>query len=159
MVIYGSTIFKMCDNERCIVYLENHLYLLLHSSKVKGILSRFWESNTLHLYKCIVCLIIDSNRYSTRHTHIQRKRESEREMEWRKCYLDVILVPLGFLLTIAYHLWLCHKVRTQPLTTTIGRNAHGRRFWVGAMMKVSLTISLSCFYTSFQQSCHVQYVQ
>lgn len=49
--------------------------------------------------------------------------------------MDVILVPLGFLLTIAYHLWLWHKVRTQPLTTTFGRNAHGRRFWVGAMMK------------------------
>ena len=72
--------------------------------------------------------------------------------------MDVILVPLGFLLTIAYHLWLWHKVRTQPLTTTFGRNAHGRRFWVGAMMKVSLTILLSCFYTSFQPSYHVQYV-
>ncbi|KAM3702915.1 hypothetical protein ACB098_04G058200 [Castanea mollissima] len=56
-------------------------------------------------------------------------------MEWRKCYLDVILVPLGFLLTIFYHLYLWHKVRTQPFTTTIGRNANGRRFWVGAMMK------------------------
>ena len=84
----------------------------------------------LQLYKCIVCLIIDSNRR-------EREREREREMEWRKCYLDVILVPLGFLLTISYHLYLWHKVRTQPFTTTIGRNAHGRRFWVGAMMKVS----------------------
>jgi uncharacterized membrane protein len=56
-------------------------------------------------------------------------------MEWKKCYLDVILVPLGFLLTIAYHFWLWHKVRTQPLTTILGTNATGRRFWVSAMMK------------------------
>jgi hypothetical protein len=57
-------------------------------------------------------------------------------MEWRKCYLDVILVPLGFFITIGYHVWLWHKVRTQPLTTIIGTNARGRRFWVSAMMKV-----------------------
>ncbi|KAG2699799.1 hypothetical protein I3760_07G206000 [Carya illinoinensis] len=56
-------------------------------------------------------------------------------MEWRKCYLDVILVPLGFLITGGYHVWLWHKVRTQPLTTIIGTNAVGRRFWVSAMMK------------------------
>ncbi|KDP33421.1 hypothetical protein JCGZ_06992 [Jatropha curcas] len=59
----------------------------------------------------------------------------EKMMEWRKCYLDVILVPLGFLISMAYHLWLWHKVRTQPLTTIIGTNSRGRRFWVSAMMK------------------------
>ncbi|XP_062160209.1 uncharacterized protein LOC133867455 [Alnus glutinosa] len=56
-------------------------------------------------------------------------------MEWKKSYLDLVLVPLGFLITISYHVWLWHKVQTEPLTTTIGRNAHGRRFWVEAMMK------------------------
>ncbi|KAB1204467.1 hypothetical protein CJ030_MR8G028137 [Morella rubra] len=56
-------------------------------------------------------------------------------MEWRKCYLDVILVPLGFLITIAYHVWLWHKVRKHPLSTIIGTNAMGRRFWVSAIMK------------------------
>ncbi|XP_022752226.1 uncharacterized protein LOC111300917 [Durio zibethinus] len=56
-------------------------------------------------------------------------------MEWRSCYLDMVLVPLGFLMSIAYHCWLWHKVRTQPLTTIIGTNASGRRFWVSAMMK------------------------
>ncbi|KAF2302776.1 hypothetical protein GH714_008331 [Hevea brasiliensis] len=56
-------------------------------------------------------------------------------MEWRKCYLDVILVPLGFLITMAYHIWLWHKVRTQPLSTIIGTNASGRRYWVLAMIK------------------------
>ncbi|XP_061369469.1 uncharacterized protein LOC133312312 [Gastrolobium bilobum] len=56
-------------------------------------------------------------------------------MEWRKYYLDVMLVPLGFLMTIGYHVWLWYKVRTQPSSTIIGINTHGRRFWVPAMMK------------------------
>ncbi|XP_044463391.1 uncharacterized protein LOC123194285 [Mangifera indica] len=56
-------------------------------------------------------------------------------MEWRKVYLDLILVPLGFSITMAYHAWLWHKIRTQPLTTTIGTNSKGRRFWVSAIMK------------------------
>ncbi|KAK2399164.1 hypothetical protein P8452_06453 [Trifolium repens] len=56
-------------------------------------------------------------------------------MEWRKCYLDVILVPLAFIISIGYHLWLWYKVRTQPHTTIVGINASGRRNWVNAMMK------------------------
>ncbi|KAL3745758.1 hypothetical protein ACJRO7_014816 [Eucalyptus globulus] len=56
-------------------------------------------------------------------------------MEWRKCYLDAILVPLGFMISLGYHAWLWHKVRTEPLTTIIGTNTRGRRFWVSAMMK------------------------
>ncbi|KAE8678668.1 hypothetical protein F3Y22_tig00111402pilonHSYRG00062 [Hibiscus syriacus] len=56
-------------------------------------------------------------------------------MEWRQCYLDVILVPLSILLTIAYHCWLWLKVRTHPLTTIIGTNAAGRRFWVSDIIK------------------------
>ncbi|XP_034683889.1 uncharacterized protein LOC117913085 [Vitis riparia] len=56
-------------------------------------------------------------------------------MEWRKCYLDVVLVPLGLFITMGYHVWLWHKVRTQPLSTFIGMNVNGRRFWVSAMMK------------------------
>ncbi|XP_059644098.1 uncharacterized protein LOC132285888 [Cornus florida] len=56
-------------------------------------------------------------------------------MEWKKCYLDVILVPLGLLITVAYHVWLWHKVRTQPMTTIIGTNASGRRMWVSAIIK------------------------
>ncbi|KAF8389473.1 hypothetical protein HHK36_026168 [Tetracentron sinense] len=56
-------------------------------------------------------------------------------MEWRRSYLDLMLVPLGFLITIAYHVWLWHKVRSQPLTTIIGTNAAGRRLWVSAIME------------------------
>ncbi|KAI3690347.1 hypothetical protein L2E82_48348 [Cichorium intybus] len=56
-------------------------------------------------------------------------------MEFRKCYLDLVLVPLSFLITIGYHLWLWYRVRTQPLSTVIGANAHGRRLWVSTIMK------------------------
>ncbi|XP_073053948.1 uncharacterized protein [Primulina eburnea] len=56
-------------------------------------------------------------------------------MEWKKCYLDVILVPLGLLISVAYHVWLWHMVRTRPLSTIIGTNARGRRFWVASIMK------------------------
>ncbi|XP_009759307.1 uncharacterized protein [Nicotiana sylvestris] len=56
-------------------------------------------------------------------------------MEWRKCYLDVILVPLGFMICMGYHIWLWHKVKTQPFNTIIGTNANGRRVWVSAIMK------------------------
>lgn len=56
-------------------------------------------------------------------------------MEWRECYLDIILVPLGMLMSIAYHIWLWQKVRTKPLATIIGINATARRYWITAMMK------------------------
>ncbi|XP_051129875.1 uncharacterized protein LOC127250568 [Andrographis paniculata] len=56
-------------------------------------------------------------------------------MEWRKCYLDVILVPLGLAACLAYHLYLWHMVRTHPFSTIIGTNSRGRRFWVSAMIK------------------------
>ncbi|XP_073120378.1 uncharacterized protein [Henckelia pumila] len=56
-------------------------------------------------------------------------------MEWKDWYADIILVPSGFLIFTSYHLWVWHRVRSQPLTTIIGRNARGRRFWVSAIMK------------------------
>ncbi|CAL5186016.1 unnamed protein product [Lathyrus oleraceus] len=56
-------------------------------------------------------------------------------MEWRKYYLDMLLVPLGFMIIIGYHVWLWHKVRTQPSSTIIGINTHGRRSWVPSMLK------------------------
>ncbi|KAG8381983.1 hypothetical protein BUALT_Bualt05G0029200 [Buddleja alternifolia] len=56
-------------------------------------------------------------------------------MEWRKCYVDLILVPLGIMIYMGYHIWLWHKVRTHPLSTVLGRNALGRRFWVAAIIK------------------------
>jgi hypothetical protein len=61
-------------------------------------------------------------------------------MEWKTYYLDMILVPLGFFMTIGYHVWLWHKLRSEPFSTTIGINAHARRFWVPSMLKVYYTI-------------------
>ncbi|XP_027357314.1 uncharacterized protein LOC113866704 [Abrus precatorius] len=56
-------------------------------------------------------------------------------MEWRKYYMDAMLVPCGLAIMVAYHVWLWHKSRTQPFTTTFGRDADGRRLWVPAMSK------------------------
>lgn len=56
-------------------------------------------------------------------------------MEWRRYYLDVILVPLGLLINIAYHVWLWHKVQTQPLKTTIGTYSKAQRLWIPVIMK------------------------
>jgi hypothetical protein len=70
-------------------------------------------------------------------------------MEWRECYLDVILVPLGVLINIGYHAWLCHKVQTQPLTTAIGTYTVAQCLWVPAIMKV-------CDWcTNFKLSAHM----
>lgn len=56
-------------------------------------------------------------------------------MEWRKFYLDVMFVPLGLIMILAYHVWLWHKSHTQPFTTTFGREAYARRSWVPAIIK------------------------
>ncbi|KAH1094413.1 hypothetical protein GYH30_039912 [Glycine max] len=77
-------------------------------------------------------------------------------MEWRKCYLDVILVPLGFLTSIGYHFWLWHKVRTQPHTTIIGINASGRGNWVNGMMKIYLFSSTNSL---FETRARVVYIR
>lgn len=55
--------------------------------------------------------------------------------EWRSCYLDIILVPLGFLISTGYHAWLWHRVRTQPFTTLIGINTNARRFWISSILQ------------------------
>ncbi|TKY44988.1 hypothetical protein E2542_SST31272 [Spatholobus suberectus] len=56
-------------------------------------------------------------------------------MGWRNYYMDVIFVPFGLVIILAYHVWLWHKSQSQPSTTTFGRDAVGRRRWVPAMMK------------------------
>ncbi|XP_074572222.1 uncharacterized protein LOC141828666 [Curcuma longa] len=55
-------------------------------------------------------------------------------MEWRNCYLDLLLVPLGLFFLLVYHLWLWYTLKTKPLHTIIGINSIGRRLWVKAMM-------------------------
>jgi hypothetical protein len=101
--------------------------------------TQLYDIKVLHVYKLSIQEVTPER---------EREREMTREMDWKPSYLDLILVPLGFLISISYHVWLWHKVQTDPLSTTIGRNAHGRRFWVGAMMKVYLYLSsfLPCLF-------------
>lgn len=56
-------------------------------------------------------------------------------MEWREYYWDLVLVPLGLLISLAYHAWLWYNVRAYPLSTIIATNAAARRFWVRAIIK------------------------
>lgn len=71
----------------------------------------------------------------------EKKRKKNWLMEWRKWYLDLVLVPLGLLFFLVYHLWLWYTVRSKPLHTIIGINSIARRLWVIAMMKVYIYIS------------------
>ncbi|XWS38081.1 hypothetical protein CRYUN_Cryun19dG0100200 [Craigia yunnanensis] len=56
-------------------------------------------------------------------------------MTIEKKYLDCVLVPIGFFLMVAYHLWLLYRIVKHPTKTVIGVNAINRRFWVRAMME------------------------
>jgi hypothetical protein len=58
-------------------------------------------------------------------------------MEWQKYYMDIMFVPCGFLILVLYHFWLWNITRTQPMNTTFGRDADGRKHWVPAIMKVT----------------------
>ncbi|XP_039022682.1 uncharacterized protein LOC120155168 [Hibiscus syriacus] len=56
-------------------------------------------------------------------------------MIMEKQYLDFILVPMGILFMLAYHLWLLYRILNHPTRTVIGVNAINRGFWVQAMME------------------------
>ncbi|GAA0152949.1 hypothetical protein LIER_37595 [Lithospermum erythrorhizon] len=51
--------------------------------------------------------------------------------------LDWILVPLGLVLMVSYHIWLLHQIFNNPIRTVVGINAANRRLWVSAMMEDS----------------------
>ncbi|KAI4380209.1 hypothetical protein MLD38_006427 [Melastoma candidum] len=68
-------------------------------------------------------------------------------MEWRVCYLDAILVPLGLLINGAYHAFLWHKLRERPLVTVIGTNSRVHRLWVLAIMKDNNTKNILAIQT------------
>ncbi|KAH9318019.1 hypothetical protein KI387_019788, partial [Taxus chinensis] len=58
-----------------------------------------------------------------------------KRMEWKKGYLDLILVPLAMMSGIVYHCLLWYRVKNYPLQTTIGVNSIGRRLWLQSMIK------------------------
>ncbi|XP_022773701.1 uncharacterized protein LOC111315944 [Durio zibethinus] len=56
-------------------------------------------------------------------------------MTIEKKYMDLVLVPMGIFIMMAYHLWLLYRIVNNPTKTVIGVNAINRRFWVRAMME------------------------
>ncbi|EOA23013.1 hypothetical protein CARUB_v10003762mg [Capsella rubella] len=56
-------------------------------------------------------------------------------MEWKRWYLDVILVPLALVMMLCYHIYLSFMVRTHPFSTLLGINSRGRRIWICSMIK------------------------
>lgn len=53
----------------------------------------------------------------------------------KKQVLDYILVPMGLVLMVGYHLWLLYRIKKQPMKTVIGINTVNRRIWVETMME------------------------
>ncbi|KAK4426709.1 hypothetical protein Salat_1439600 [Sesamum alatum] len=48
--------------------------------------------------------------------------------------LDLVLVPLGMGMLLAYHFWLLYTITRNPRRTVIGLNAESRRLWVFSLM-------------------------
>ncbi|KAL6533403.1 hypothetical protein OROMI_027515 [Orobanche minor] len=55
--------------------------------------------------------------------------------EMEKKILDYVLVPVGLLVMVVYHMWLLRQISRRPATTVLGVNAANRRLWVRAMME------------------------
>ncbi|RZS16505.1 hypothetical protein BHM03_00048504 [Ensete ventricosum] len=67
--------------------------------------------------------------------------------------LDFVLVPLGLLSMVAYHLWLLYRIARHPTTTVIGINAINRRIWVRTMMEVSTSLfHIACCFIALHGS-------
>ncbi|XP_031501216.1 uncharacterized protein LOC116264904 [Nymphaea colorata] len=48
--------------------------------------------------------------------------------------LDLVLVPIGLVIMVSYHVWLFYRIKRHPKTTVLGINAINRVAWVKAMM-------------------------
>ncbi|XP_058085541.1 uncharacterized protein LOC131233005 [Magnolia sinica] len=53
----------------------------------------------------------------------------------KKQDLDLVLVPLGLFIMVAYHIWLFYRVLKHPTETVVGLNSINRRVWVRTMME------------------------
>lgn len=51
--------------------------------------------------------------------------------------VDYVLVPLGLLVLVAYHVWLLITIHRHPIRTVVGLNAQSRHQWVLSIMSVS----------------------
>ncbi|KAI3463757.1 hypothetical protein Pfo_020420 [Paulownia fortunei] len=66
------------------------------------------------------------------------KKERAAEMITEDKQLDLVLVPLGMGVLLAYHVWLLFTIRRNPRRTVIGLNAESRHKWVFCLMAVSI---------------------
>jgi len=64
--------------------------------------------------------------------------------------LDFVLVPLGLLVFLMYHIWLVYSIVHNPLRTVIGLNAESRHQWVLAIMSVSSSLHHHFFFSLFR---------
>ncbi|XP_010465905.1 PREDICTED: uncharacterized protein LOC104746186 [Camelina sativa] len=53
---------------------------------------------------------------------------------WKEESLDLVLVPAGLVVMVAYHVWLVYAIFHRPKLTVISLNAESRRQWVFSMM-------------------------
>lgn len=70
------------------------------------------------------------------------KKERAVEMIMEEKQLDLVLVPLGMAVLLAYHVWLLFTIRRNPRRTVIGLNAESRHNWVLCLMAVSDSLPL-----------------
>ncbi|XP_076909338.1 uncharacterized protein LOC143566553 [Bidens hawaiensis] len=54
--------------------------------------------------------------------------------QWKEEHLDLILVPLGFLIMCFYHLFLLYRYLKRPDLTAIGYENHNKKAWVEKML-------------------------
>ncbi|KAG2271565.1 hypothetical protein Bca52824_066120 [Brassica carinata] len=64
---------------------------------------------------------------------------------WKEESLDLVLVPAGLAVMVAYHVWLGYTIIHRPKLTAISLNAESRRLWVFAMMDVRFSLLLFFF--------------
>lgn len=62
-------------------------------------------------------------------------------MAWDASFLDRVLVPLGMILLVAYHVHLWFLVKFHPDRTVIGVNHLNRQAWVNNIMRVRTALS------------------
>lgn len=56
--------------------------------------------------------------------------------------LDTIFIPLSLLITLSYHLYLCHTIKNNPSRTTYGIDKLKRTTWTLNLNQVKLFIIL-----------------
>lgn len=68
------------------------------------------------------------------------KENSVAKLKWfvKGKELDIVLVPLGMGLLLAYHVWLVFTIVKNPKRTVIGLNIESRHKWIHCLMAVSI---------------------